>query len=116
MKLDRVFGGLEAVKTIHLLGGAGGLAALAGDYRYGAERGAYFEAGMWGVLRVLPRGAEAAAVEPLPGADDEGGSVGSVGGRRDRRRRWCIRAGHLATTSAPRGLTHHPLGSFAARF
>jgi hypothetical protein len=61
-------GGLEAI-TLDLLGGAGGRGGEPGDYRYGAERGPFFEAGMWGVLRVLPRGADDPGIDPLPGDD-----------------------------------------------
>jgi hypothetical protein len=71
-------GGLEAI-TLDLDGGAGGLGGQPGDYRYGAERGPFFEAGMWGVLRVLPRGADDAGIEPLAGdASLPRGPVGVV--------------------------------------
>lgn len=44
-------GGLEAL-TLDLVAGPAG----PGDYVYGAQRGAHREAGMWGVLRVVPEG------------------------------------------------------------
>lgn len=47
-------GGLEAV-TLHLDGGAGGRAALVGDFLYGDHREPYREAGLWGLFRVRPR-------------------------------------------------------------
>jgi hypothetical protein len=46
-------GGLEAT-TLSLEGGAGGPSRLPGDYLYGNARGAYFEGGQWGTLRVRP--------------------------------------------------------------
>jgi manganese oxidase len=64
--------GLETL-TLDLLGGAGGHDAAPGDYRYGAERGPYFEAGMWGVLRVLPRGSDDPSIAPLPVAAERSG-------------------------------------------
>ncbi len=54
-------GGAEAV-TLPLI--AGGTEALPGDYRYGNRRLPFTEAGMWGLLRVHPRGA-AAGLRPL---------------------------------------------------
>jgi len=46
-------GGLEAV-TVRPVGGAGGEGGQPGDYVYGVTRGPFTEAGMWGLLRVLP--------------------------------------------------------------
>ncbi|RLT35232.1 MAG: hypothetical protein DWI57_15780 [Chloroflexi bacterium] len=64
--LDSVqMGGLEAV-TLQPLGGAGGEAALVGDYLYGDHRLPYREAGLWGLLRVYPAGEERAGLAPLP--------------------------------------------------
>ncbi len=48
-------GGLEAV-TLSPVAGAGGEGGQPGDYVYGVVRGPYVEAGMWGLLRVLPVG------------------------------------------------------------
>jgi FtsP/CotA-like multicopper oxidase with cupredoxin domain len=48
-----VLGGLEAI-TISPQGGAGGPARRPGDYLYGDHRGPYQEAGLWGIVRVLP--------------------------------------------------------------
>ena len=50
----QALGGRE-VMTAEPLGGAGGEAHLPGDYVYGASRGPYRDAGVWGVLRVLPK-------------------------------------------------------------
>src|SRR5207245_3742665 len=55
-------GGLEAA-TLDLDGGAGGPDLLPGDYVFGDHRGAYFEAGLWGILRV--RGGGQAALQNL---------------------------------------------------
>ncbi|MBX2998788.1 MAG: multicopper oxidase domain-containing protein [Caldilineaceae bacterium] len=52
--LDSVQVGALEVVTIQPLGGAGGEAALPGDYLYGDHRLPYREAGLWGVLRVYP--------------------------------------------------------------
>ena len=59
-------GGLEAV-TLRLEWGAGGVNHRPGDYIYGAARGAYSDAGMWGVFRVLAAGDQRAGtgVKPL---------------------------------------------------
>jgi hypothetical protein len=46
--------GAREVVTAVPLGGAGGEEHLPGDYVYGDSRGPYREAGVWGVLRVLP--------------------------------------------------------------
>lgn len=46
--------GLET-RSLDLEGGAGGRDRIAGDYVYGVHRGSHREAGMWGILRVLPR-------------------------------------------------------------
>ena len=63
--LDSVqVGGLEAI-TIQPMGGAGGEAALAGDYLYGDHRLPYREAGLWGLLRVYPAGEERAGLAAL---------------------------------------------------
>ena len=60
-------GAMEAV-TFVLEGGAGGRQGLPGDYLYGAHRGPYREAGMWGILRVLqPGGPNPNRVQPLGG-------------------------------------------------
>jgi hypothetical protein len=48
-----ILGGLEAI-TISPEGGAGGWARRPGDYLFGDHRGPYQEAGLWGVVRVLP--------------------------------------------------------------
>lgn len=66
-------GGLQAL-TLQLTGGAGGPARLPGDYRYGNARLPYDVAGMWGVLRVHPRGART-ALAPLPGGPRDPGPV-----------------------------------------
>jgi hypothetical protein len=47
------YGGREVVTAVPL-GGAGGEEHLPGDYVYGDTRGPYRDAGVWGVLRVLP--------------------------------------------------------------
>ena len=46
-------GGLEAI-SLWLEGGAGGVEALPGTYRYGDHRDPYREAGLVGVMRVRP--------------------------------------------------------------
>jgi hypothetical protein len=46
--------GAREVLTAEPLGGAGGESHLPGDYVYGDSRGPYRDAGVWGVLRVLP--------------------------------------------------------------
>ena len=51
--------GHEAV-TVQPLGGAGGEGHKPGDYVYSDTRAPYRDAGMWGVLRVYPRGAHTA--------------------------------------------------------
>ncbi len=65
---NRVFsiglGPLEST-TISLRGGAGGIDAIPGDYVYGDHRLPYQEAGLWGVLRVVPRSAPAAGLTRL---------------------------------------------------
>ena len=58
-------GGLEAI-TLELDGGAGGPAALAGDYTYGDARTAYRDAGLWGAFRVyacVPAGVRLASLD-----------------------------------------------------
>jgi hypothetical protein len=40
---------------VHVIGGAGGRAAQTGDFFYGDNRRPFSEAGMWGIIRVLPR-------------------------------------------------------------
>jgi hypothetical protein len=57
-------GGLEAV-TLQLRGGAGGVDHVPGDYVYGDHRGPYLEAGLWGILRVLPADAKVPGLLPL---------------------------------------------------
>jgi hypothetical protein len=47
------YGGREVLTAVPL-GGAGGEEHLPGDYVYGDTRGPYRDAGVWGVLRVLP--------------------------------------------------------------
>jgi manganese oxidase len=41
---------------LELVGGAGGTSRYTGDYLYGDARQPFTEAGMWGILRVLPAG------------------------------------------------------------
>jgi len=65
--------GAGEVLTIEPLGGAGGEGGRPGDYVYGDARGPYRSAGMWGVLRVLPR--TASGVVPLSGSGQRGGVV-----------------------------------------
>lgn len=67
-------GGLEQL-TIEPLGGAGGRTQTPGDYLYGDSRLPYREAGLWGLLRVHPRGKSVAGLRPL---------VASSPGRLDR--------------------------------
>jgi len=50
-------GGLEAI-SISLASGAGGRDALPGDYLYGDHREPFREAGLWGLFRVYPQGAD----------------------------------------------------------
>ena len=45
------FGGLDAL-TLDMVGGAGGVARLPGDYLYGDHREPYREAGLWGIFRI----------------------------------------------------------------
>ena len=59
-------GGLESI-TLVPAGGAGGIAHLPGNYRFGNHREPYREAGQWGLLRVHTRCAEG-AIAPLPGS------------------------------------------------
>jgi hypothetical protein len=44
---------------VELVGGAGGTIRATGDYLYGDSRQPFAEAGMWGILRVLPAGSAA---------------------------------------------------------
>jgi hypothetical protein len=99
-------GGLQTF-TVEPVGGAGGTARVAGDYLYGDDRGAYREAGMWGVLRVHPPGASVAGLEPLrassgwntwtvAGAAVISAVVAGAGARRWRRRA----AAHRAVSAA----------------
>jgi hypothetical protein len=60
-------GGLEQL-TIEPLGGAGGRAQTPGDYLYGDSRLPYREAGLWGLLRVHPRGESVTGLRPLVAA------------------------------------------------
>jgi len=55
-------GGLESLTMTFV---AGGDEQLPGDYLYGDHREPYREAGLWGILRVHPRGGSSAAVRPL---------------------------------------------------
>jgi hypothetical protein len=64
-------GGLESI-TVQPIGGAGGRDGLPGDYVYGDARGAYREAGMWGLLRVHPRDALVDGLVPLSGTSASG--------------------------------------------
>ena len=57
-------GGSEAI-TLVLDHGAGGQAALPGDYLYGDHREPYREAGLWGLFRVYPLGATDVGLLPL---------------------------------------------------
>jgi hypothetical protein len=50
---------------LHVIGGAGGQGGLIGDMWYGDLRRPFTEAGMWGLLRVLPE--ESCAVKRLDG-------------------------------------------------
>ena len=57
--------GLEAL-TMDLHGGAGGPDRVPGDYLYGDHREPYRQAGLWGLLRVIPSdGQSSAELEPL---------------------------------------------------
>lgn len=67
-------GGLESLTMTF---SAGGDEQLPGDYLYGDHREPYREAGLWGILRVYPRG-ERATVRPLSAAGRSG------------RQRWAI--------------------------
>jgi hypothetical protein len=58
-------GALESI-TIIPAPGAGGAAALAGDYVYGDHREPFREAGLLGVLRVYAEGDTGTALRPLP--------------------------------------------------
>ena len=49
---------------VHVIGGAGGRAHQVGDFFYGDNRRAFTEAGMWGLIRVLPQ-PTCAATTPL---------------------------------------------------
>ena len=73
-------GGMEAL-TLHLDGGAGGPARLAGDYVYGAHREPYREAGLWGIFRVRERAGSGAGTPllalPCLGAGCAGDGAGS---------------------------------------
>jgi len=50
-------GGLEAI-GLSRAGGAGGRDVLPGDYLYGDHREPFREAGLWGLFRVYPQGAD----------------------------------------------------------
>ena len=58
--------GLAAYVSLdaHIIGGAGGRAHQVGDFFYGDNRRAFTEAGMWGLIRVLPQ-PTCAAITPL---------------------------------------------------
>jgi len=56
---------MEAI-TLIPLGGAGGELQLPGDYLYGDGREPFFEAGMWGLLRVYALGDTKAGLLTLP--------------------------------------------------
>jgi manganese oxidase len=49
---------------VHLIGGAGGRGGQTGDFFYGDNRRPFSEAGMWGIIRVLPR-PSCAATTPI---------------------------------------------------
>ena len=57
-------GGLEAL-TIRIAFGAGGRTSVPGDYLYGDHREPYREAGLWGIFRVYPAGADVNTLVPL---------------------------------------------------
>jgi FtsP/CotA-like multicopper oxidase with cupredoxin domain len=61
-------GGLEAL-TIQPIGGAGGRQHVPGDYVYGAVRGPYRDAGLWGLLRVHAPSARVDGLEHLTSHD-----------------------------------------------
>ena len=58
-------GAAEAI-TLELAAGAGGKSSLPGDYLYGDHREPYREAGLWGIFRVHPAGAENVNLLALP--------------------------------------------------
>jgi manganese oxidase len=58
-------GALEAI-TIVPLHGAGGSAAMPGDYIYGDHREPFREAGLWGIFRVYAPDAAGVELQPLP--------------------------------------------------
>ena len=49
---------------VHVIGGAGGRAGQTGDFFYGDNRRPFAEAGMWGIIRVLPT-PSCAALTPI---------------------------------------------------
>jgi FtsP/CotA-like multicopper oxidase with cupredoxin domain len=88
------FGPWETVDT-QIIGGAGGRAQAAGDFWYGDLRRAFAEAGMWGLVRVVPKAdCKAAAAagdlqplrcpppapEPAPSPNTGGGGGSGTGG------------------------------------
>ncbi len=80
---SRLVGALETM-TIRPIGGAGGEGKATGDFVYGDARTPYTEAGLWGLLRVLPRDARVgpialACLEPR-GCTDPSRVAAAVGG------------------------------------
>jgi hypothetical protein len=61
--------GIGAWETVDaaILGGAGGSAHAAGDFFYGDLRRPFTQAGMWGLLRVLPTSGSGCPIKPLDG-------------------------------------------------
>jgi hypothetical protein len=68
----RAFAGYEAVDA-DILGGAGGWAQAPGDYTYADMRRPFTQAGMWGLMRVLPTFGVGCPIMPL-----DGGSCGGA--------------------------------------
>jgi hypothetical protein len=61
--------GIGAWETIDagIIGGAGGPAHATGDFVYGDLRRPFTQAGMWGLLRVLPTRGSGCPIKPLDG-------------------------------------------------
>jgi hypothetical protein len=59
--------GIGAWETVDaaIIGGAGGPAHATGDFFYGDLRRPFTQAGMWGLLRVLPPGGSGGPIKPL---------------------------------------------------